>query len=319
MSVAFTTTLQQMARILMFMLAGFALNRLHILPKGSGAGISKLATSLFLPARLIYNNMTEFNLAKVGEYGQLILLGGFYWLIVTVLVLPAAKKMSVNGEENGVYLYGLSFPNTSGVGTPLVLALLGTSGLFQFNLFMLIGMIMTYVWGVGLFMDSGHAKESGRARQLVKKVFNPLCLFMLAGFILGSIGAKNWIPGTVMEFIGEMGSFFVPVSLIVAGYTIADYPLKEMFNRPKSYLFALIRLIVIPAAALALAWVLKLPLFTVTLVVLAYACPSGMNVVVFPASYGRDCKTGASVVLLSNLGSVITVPLLYALSQVIFG
>ena len=31
MSVAFTTTLQQMARILMFMLAGFALNRLHIL------------------------------------------------------------------------------------------------------------------------------------------------------------------------------------------------------------------------------------------------------------------------------------------------
>lgn len=56
-----------------------------------------------------------------------------------------------------------------------------------------------------------------------------------------------------------------------------------------------------------------------TLVVLTFSCPSGMNVVVFPASYGQDCKTGASIVLLSCLGSVITVPILYALVQQLFG
>ena len=35
--------------------------------------------------------------------------------------------------------------------------------------------------------------------------------------------------------------------------------------------------------------------------------------VVFPASYGQDCKTGASIVLLSCVGSILTVPVLYAI------
>ena len=41
--------------------------------------------------------------------------------------------------------------------------------------------------------------------------------------------------------------------------------------------------------------------------------------VVFPASYGQDCKTGASIVLLSCAGSILTVPVLYAIVQVLFG
>ena len=55
------------------------------------------------------------------------------------------------------------------------------------------------------------------------------------------------------------------------------------------------------------------------LAVFAFSCPSGMNVVVFPASYGQDCKTGASIVLISSLGSILTVPVLYALVHVLFG
>ena len=43
-----------------------------------------------------------------------------------------------------------------------------------------------------------------------------------------------------------------------------------------------------------------------------------MNVVVFPASYGQDCETGASIVMISSLGSIITVPLMYALVQTLF-
>ena len=43
-----------------------------------------------------------------------------------------------------------------------------------------------------------------------------------------------------------------------------------------------------------------------------------MNVVVFPASYGRNCETGASIVMISSLLSILTVPLLYALVQTLF-
>jgi len=317
MLTAFLTTLEQMTRILLFLIVGFGLNRLHILPKGAGAGISRLVTMVFLPALLIYTNMTEFNLANVGQYSQLVLLGCLFWTVVTLLCFPIARKFSGgNFQERGVYLYGLSFPNTGAVGTPLALALLGTSGLFQFNLFVLMFNIMTYAWGVGLFLD---IQRKNPIKRFFVHMFNPVFVSMMIGLILGALGAKHWIPTQFTSFLGDLGDCFVPISLLLTGYTIADYPLGEVFNRPKSYLFTLLRLLLIPLLVLVLAWVMRLSLFMATLIVLVFAGPSGMNVVVFPASYGQDCKTGASIVLLSSLGSIITVPILYALVQYFFG
>ena len=102
----------------------------------------------------------------------------------------------------------------------------------------------------------------------------------------------------------------------MVGYTVAEYPLADVFNRPKSYVFAAIRLILIPAVILLVALGFGFTKSVATLAVLAFAC--GMNVVVFPASYGQDCKTGASIVLISCLGSILTVPVLYALLQQLF-
>ena len=94
MLTAFLTTLGEMTRILMFMVLGFGLNRLHILPKGAGAGISRLITMVLIPALLIYNNMTEFQLANIGQYGQMVLLGLFLWAVMTLVSLPIAGKLA---------------------------------------------------------------------------------------------------------------------------------------------------------------------------------------------------------------------------------
>lgn len=316
MLTAFLTTLEQMLRILSFLVIGFGLNRLHILPKGAGAGISRLATTVLLPAMLIHSNMTEFSLADVGNYSRLVLLGCLLWAVITIPSLFVAKKLS-GGDylERGVYLYGLSFPNSSAVGTPLVLAILGSSGLFRFNLFVLMFVIMTYAWGVGLFLE---VERKNPVRRFLIHMLNPVFLSMVIGILLGALGARNWMPSMVTGLVGDLGNCFIPVSLLMAGYSIADYPLEEVFNRPKSYLFTFLRLLVIPLVVLGIVRLMGVTRDVAALVLFAFAGPSGMNVVVFPASYGRDCKTGASIVLLSSLGAVITVPLLYALLQVLF-
>lgn len=316
MLTAFLTTLEQMARIMLFLVLGFGLNRLHILPKGAGAGISRLSTMIFLPAMLIYNNMTEFQLADVGAYSRLVLTGCLLWTIVTVISMPVTKKLSGGDPlERGVYLYGLSFSNTGAVGMPLVLALLGTTGLFQLNLFLLMFNIMTYAWGVNLFLDT---ERKNPVKRFFVHMLNPVFISMMIGLLLGALDATVWMPALVTDFIGDLGTCFVPVSLLLSGYTIADYPLREMFHLPKSYIFTLLRLVVYPLLALLLVKLLGGSLLMATLAVFAFAGPSGMNVVVFPASYGRDCRTGASIVLLSSVCSIITVPLLYALVQMLF-
>ena len=300
----------------MFMVLGFGLNRLHILPKGSGAGISRLITMVFIPALLIYNNMTEFQLANIGQYGQMVLLGVFLWTAVTLISVPIAKKMSGgNAQDRGIYLYGLSFPNTGAIGMPLALAMLGTAGLFQFNLFLVMFSIMTYAWGVGLFLDT---ERKNPIKRFFIHLLNPVFVSMCIGMTLGALNAKNWMPGLVMEFVGDLSGMYAPLSLLLTGYTIADYPLTEMFHLPKSYLFSGLRLLVYPLVAVGLVKLVGGDLFMATMAVIAFSGPSGMNVVVFPASYGQDCETGASIVMISSLGSILTVPLLYALVQTLF-
>lgn len=316
MLTAFLTTLEQMGRIFLFLLMGFGLKRLHILPKDAGIGISRMVTMVFLPAMLIHNQMTEFNLSNVGMYGQLVLLGCLFWTLITVLSMPIAKKFSGGDSlERGVYLYGLSFPNTGAVGTPLALAILGSAGLQQFSLFLLIFTVMTYAWGVGLFLET---ERKNPVKRFLIHLLNPSFVSTLIGMTLGAIGAKLWLPTVVTGFVKDIGACYVPISLLLTGYTIADYPLGNIFNQPKSYLFTLLRLILIPCLVLVLAWFMGLSKFIASILVFVFAGPSGMNVVVFPASYGRDCKTGASIVLLSSLCSIITVPILFAFVQYFF-
>ena len=305
-----------MTRILMFMVLGFGLNRLHILPKGSGAGISRLITMVLIPALLVHNNMTEFQLADVGQYSKLVLMGVFLWTVVMLISQPVAKKLAAgNPLDRGVYLYGLCFPNNGAVGMPLSLALLGTVGLFQFNLFLVIFSIMTYAWGVGLFLDT---EKKNPVKRFLIHLLNPVFVSMCVGMTLGALGAKNWMPSLVMNFVGDLGGIYAPLSLVLTGYTIADYPLKEMFHLPKTYLFSALRLLVYPIIAVLLVKLVGGDMLMATMAVIGFSGPSGMNVVVFPASYGRDCHTGASIVMLSSLCAVLTVPILYALLQLLF-
>jgi len=245
-----------------------------------------------------------------------VLLGVALWTAMTLISLPIAKKLSGgNPLDRGVYLYGLSFPNTGAIGMPLTLAMLGTTGLFKFNLFLVMFSIMTYAWGVGLFLDT---ERRNPIKRFLIHLLNPVFVSMCIGMTLGALGAKNWLPSLVTGFVGDLGKMYAPLSLLLTGYTIADYPLGEMFHLPKSYLFTGMRLVAFPLLAVALVKMIGGDLFMATMAVLAFSGPSGMNVVVFPASYGQNCETGASIVMVSSLGSILTVPLMYALVQTFF-
>ena len=48
-----------------------------------------------------------------------------------------------------------------------------------------------------------------------------------------------------------------------------------------------------------------------TLALIAFATPLGLNTIVFPAAYGGDTKTGAAMAVISHTLSVITIPFMY--------
>lgn len=312
----FLMTLGKMAQVLVLLAIGFLFNKAKLIPKSAETVLSRLVTMLFVPALTFYANMMECKIDQLGEYGILVLVGAAFCVGSTLLSYPMSRIFSKeNGYHRGVYRYALTMPNTSGVGIPLMMAFFGTAGVFQFQLVQFAANILTYSWGM-VQLQPSHGKTSFWTN--FKKCFNLQFFAMAIGMILGAFGAKEWMPSPVVQLTDSLGNCYVPVALFLTGYSLADYPLSSVFVNAKYYLYTAWRLVAMPLIYLAILLVFKAPLMLATMIGITYACPCGMNVVIFPAAYGEECRDGASMVLLSTIVSLVTVPLIYMLTNMLF-
>ena len=313
---AFTLTLNQMLQILILLSLGFAMNKSRLVSREMGNVFSKFLTMLFIPSMTLYSNMMECKLTSLTSNLPLVLYGTGFYMISLFLSYPLAKLFSPKDQYmRGVYRYALTMPNTAAVAIPIILAIFGMSGVFQFGLFAIAGAILPYSWGIAQ-MQPSYGKTSLRSN--LAKCLNINTIAMVVGMILGLLGAPNWMPVFISDTVFSLSKCYIPVALLLAGFSIADYPLSQVFHNKKIYIYCLLRLLVFPAAFLLVLYLIKVPLIIATLTALCFASPCGMNVVVFPAAYKEDCQTGASMVLLSSLGSIITVPVIYVLTQMLF-
>lgn len=311
----FLMTLGEMSKILLLLVIGYLFNKTHLISRSAENVLSRFVAMLFIPSLTFYSNMMECKLDSIGTYGIWVLIGTAFSVGALLLSYPTSKLFSKDPYEQGVFRYALTHPNTGAVGTPLVLAMFGTAGMFRFGLFGLINGILIYSWGIAQLLPS-HGKNTLWSN--LKKVINPNFIAMIVGMVLGLLGAPNWMPKVVPALALDLGRCYVPVALLMTGFSLADYSFSSVFHDIKIYAYTLWRLIVMPVIFVAILFFCKASQELATMVVLFYASPCGMNVVIFPAAYDRDCQAGSGLVLVSSIVSVFTVPLLYALVQYFF-
>lgn len=292
----------------MLLVAGFLLNRLRILPKEAEGVLSKVSAKLLLPAFMLYTFMEECTVENLVNHGNLVVYGGVFQVTGILAAILLAKWLG-KGDPflSGVYRYALSFPNIGGFGFPTMLALFGQFGLFQYQLFMLVNHFLCYAWGVGQMRP---LEERGDWRESLKRLFNPVVIGLLIGMVLGLTGLVRFVPSGIRATVENLGNCFSPMSLLLTGFVIADYRFSEILREKRTYIIALLRLILIPGVFLVVLRLLRVPDMICVLTCLAFACPCGMNTVVFPAAYGQDTKPGAGLTLLTSAAAVITIPLL---------
>ena len=311
MTITFGMMLNQMAGLFLLLVVGFLLNRLQILPKETETVLSRVAAKLLLPAFMIYTVMEECTVENLMTHGNLVIYGAVFQVTGIFAAVLLAKWLG-KGDPflSGVYRYALAFPNIGGFGFPIVMALFGEFGLFQYQLYMMSNHFLCYAWGVGQMQP---AHERGGLREAIKKLFNPVVIGVLIGMFLGLTGFVCFIPTGIRTTVENLGNCFSPMSLLLTGFVIADYRFSEILKDKRTYIIALLRLILIPGAFLVVLRLLHLPDMLCVLTCLAFACPCGMNTVVFPAAYGQDTRPGAGLTLLTSAAAVVTIPLLMAI------
>ena len=182
--------------------------------------------------------------------------------------------------------------------------------LFKYLLFTFIPGIFCYAWGMYILIPKSQ-NSSGILENLKNSLLKPPFVSLVIGMILGLTGVGKHIPSFLDTALTNAGNCMGPLAMVLAGVVIGSYNFKEIILFKKVYAVSALRLLIIPAIFVGVLKLINTPEEVILLVLVAFAAPIGMNTIVYPAAFGGDTKTGASMALISSILSVITIPLMF--------
>ena len=192
---------------------------------------------------------------------------------------------------------------------PLQKAILGDNGWFYGSIF--IAVFNIFLWTYGLVMMSGDKKQLS----LKKLALNPGIVGVVIALILFVSGIE--LPYIVAKPIEYLSDLNTPLPMLVVGFYLSQANLKKAFTGAKIYLTLAVRLIIIPLIAVAAMTVLKIdPAITVSFTI-ACAAPTAATTTMFSAKFNRNVELSVSLVASTTIVSIITMPAVVALAQLI--
>lgn len=313
----FNLTLNQMMVMFLLVLTGFLLRKTKVLPEGSDITMSRLETYVFLPALNFLNQMKNCTVKTFTENSILILYGAVIIVIAVALSYPLSSLFVRNSStdelayKRNIYKYAVAFGNYGFVGNFIILGIWGSEGLFKYSMFTLVIALFCSSWGLYILIPKD--KERSIIKNLRRGITAPPMVALALGIICGFLGIKEKLPQFVIDAVSNASGCMGPVAMVLAGFVIGGYNFKSLFAEKKVYIATLLRLIVIPAIIVFSLKALGTSKEIMTLALIAFATPLGLNTIVYPASYGGDTKTGASMAMISQTLSVVTLPVMYLL------
>ena len=300
----FLTTLSKVSVLLIFIGLGYLLRSNKKLPDNAGRVLSLLTTLVFSPAYTIRNLASSLTIEKIGSQMVLIGYGLLVVLAIIVMAIFMAKLLARDDFERRSYTYAFTIPNFGYFGYPLVEGVFGTAVLSQLMLFCLPMSIACNTYGYLLFVKDG--------KLTVKDILKmPVIVAVFIGMAIGLSGLQ--LPPLVSDVLTTAGNCMSPASMLLAGFVLGGFPLKDLFKGSRSYWMSAIRLVGIPALVGGVLFLLGVRGMYLALPVMILCMPLGLNMVVFPESLGIDASNNAKMCFVCNLLTIAVLPFVFTL------
>ena len=314
----FSLTLSQMLMMFTLILLGFLLRKMHILPDNANVTMARLETYIFSPALVLSGMLTKCTVESFAQNWKLMLYGAVIIFAALVLAYILGRLFVRKADtpesayQRNIYTYAMTFGNYGFMGNFIVKGVCGDDAFYQYLLFTFVIGIVCHSWGLYVLIP----KEKGLAG-LKKGLINPPMISLVVGIVAGLLGLNQYMPAFATSVLTNAGNCMGPVAMVLAGFVIGSYNLREILLNKKVYVASIMRLIIIPALIMVALMVFNTPRDIMSLALICFATPLGLNTIVYPAAYGGDTKTGASMTTISSTLAVITIPLMYLLFVVI--
>ncbi len=301
---------KQVVILYIIVAVGFAADKLGVFTQKTAKASNDLLFYIITPCVIINSFLsTEFT-PETAKGLLLAALGGACTHLAGILLsLPFFR--SKENRNNAVFKFACVYGNMGYMALPLAQAMLGSEGVFYCSAGVIVFQVFCFTHGVWT-MNRG----SGEGAKFKPKnlILNPGIIAVLIGlpfFLL-----KIQLPELVTKPIDFIGSMNTPLAMVMLGTYMSNAGLKTIFKNKEQYLVALVKIIAVPLCILAvMKYTGLMSGALLTSCVIQAAAPSANNTVMFAAKYDRDTGLASKTVAFISFASIVTMPLMIALSQ----
>lgn len=308
----------------LIILFGFYLRKKEVLKGTTSKILSDVILSASLPALAFKAFMQDINKNSLAQ-GINLLIWGFAIYIILIFITKI-MYVKYEGDKKSVLEVLTIFGSTTFFGIPIIAAVYGEIGVMYASIFNIAYRVFLYSYG--------YIKMSGikTDKKNIKQMFmNPIVIATFLGMFVWvfqsslpqvHIGTKSYaflrIDKTAFWLFKPMtylAALCSPLAWISIGSKLADISLKEAFSSTESWIYSLIKVIVVPAINIVVLYILTvtkiLPVSFVGLatVVIMMATPTATVAAAYSIKFDKEALMTSNCSLLSTVFSVICMPL----------
>lgn len=288
------------ALILAMLALGMVFARFRVFPDNAADVLNKVVLYICLPAAVLtYVPRLQLDASLIG----IMLTPWLLMLLTLALVSLATRVFGFERQVHAVLLLCVALCNSSFIGYPMVRALLGDHALpyavvyDQFGTFVMLSTFGLYV----LARYSGDTPPSTGQILLRIARFPPLWALIFALLVMPT-SPPTWIAGALKNVSDAM----LPLVMLAVGLTI-QLRLSRAELAPLG-VGLLLKLLVLPAAALPLSWAFGLQGEMLRVNVLETAMPTMITAAALAISHRLAPRLAAAMVGYGIVLSLVTLP-----------
>lgn len=240
------------------------------------------------------------------------------WTAGQLLVTRGMGRDARAGVVGGVTA---AFSNLVLLGLPFMLGVYGQPGFEILSLLvsvhlpiMMAASILLFEWaGRGIGEPKSFSQLLGTfLRRLIR---NPLIVGILAGLAFRALNIP--LPALGIRLVDALANVAGPVALFAMGLGLGKYGISG--NIRGGIMLASLKLFLMPAVALAAAWLFGLPPMTAKVAVAAAALPAGVNSYLIAAQFGTGQALASNAQTIGTASAVVTTAFWLSVAHMVFG
>lgn len=296
---------QTMLKLFLLLVLGFVLFKCHIFDEYTNKKISALIVNVASPMLIISSiagvegNDKSIVFLMIGA-GILMYIGFIILGKIINRIFPFPKK------DWPVYECMVVFANTGFMGYPVLLDVFGQEAVFYASLIHMAFNFFVYTYAIMCLTKSDDSEFKLNFKQLL----TPGIVLIFIGILIYLFDMQ--LPSVLMDTINSVGSLTAPLSMMMIGSSLAVYPIKDSFTDWRSYVFAFVRLMIVPFVTMIMCRLLHIDAYYANITIITNAMPVGSMVLMLATQYNANVKIVTRNIVVSTLLSVITIPIVVA-------